>query len=169
MGRSQTVLVGVALLGVFAGAGCAGGDNDPVTDDGDATGVASADAGSDPSAGSPAADNTGSDDGTLLADFVGDPAAGELVFARCRACHMLEEGQNRTGPSLYQIVGREAGAVEGFNYSDANANSGITWSPEQLFEFLEDPRDVMPGTRMVFAGLPGAQDRADLIAYLEAQ
>lgn len=104
-----------------------------------------------------------------FADLTGDAAAGETVFAQCRTCHLVEEGKNGVGPSLYGIVGREAGSIEGFNYSDANANSGVTWTPEVLFEYLEAPREFMPGTRMAFPGLSDPQDRADVIAYLQTQ
>ena len=104
-----------------------------------------------------------------FADLTGDAAAGETVFAACRTCHLVEEGKNGVGPSLHAIVGREAGSIEGFNYSDANANSGITWTPEVLYEYLEDPRGYLPGTKMAFPGLKDPQDRADVIAYLETQ
>lgn len=104
-----------------------------------------------------------------FADLTGDASAGETVFAQCRTCHLLEEGKNGVGPSLHNIVGREAGTVEGFNYSEANANSGITWTPEVLFEYLEDPRGYLPGTKMAFPGLKDPQDRADVIAYLQAE
>lgn len=116
----------------------------------------------------PAADDVTSLDGTTLADFTGDAAAGENVFLQCKACHVVEEGVNRVGPSLAGIIGNQAGSVEGFNYTDANANSGITWTPEKMFQYLEDPRRVIPGTRMAYAGLKDGQKRADLIAYLQA-
>ena len=115
----------------------------------------------------PAADNTDTLDGKKLADFTGNAAEGEKVFVQCKTCHVKEAGQNRVGPSLAGIVGRAAGSVEGFNYSPANKNSGITWTPEKLFQYLEKPARVVPGTKMVFAGLPDAQKRADLIAYLQ--
>lgn len=102
-----------------------------------------------------------------FADLTGDAAAGETIFAQCRTCHLLEEGKNGVGPSLYGVIGREAGSIEGFNYSDANANSGITWTPEIMFEYLEAPREYLPGTRMAYPGLKDAQERADLIAYLQ--
>ncbi len=105
--------------------------------------------------------------GAAFADLTGDAAAGEKVFALCRSCHVLEEGVNRVGPSLHNIVGRVSGSVEGFNYTEANANSGITWTPEELFTYLEDPQGVIPGTRMAFPGVKDPQDRADLIAYLQ--
>ncbi len=72
------------------------------------------------------------------------------------------------GPSLAGIVGRAAGSVAGYSYSNANKNSGITWTPEKMFQYLEKPARVVPGTKMAFAGLPKAQDRADVIAYLKA-
>lgn len=99
----------------------------------------------------------------------GDPAAGKRVFVKCMACHTVQEGQHRVGPSLYGIVGKTAGSVEGFrNYSPANKNSGVTWTPEVLSEYLINPQAFMPGTRMIFAGLPSEKERADLIAYLQS-
>lgn len=105
--------------------------------------------------------------GTDFASLTGDAAAGKVVFSQCRTCHEVKEGVNKVGPSLAGIVGRTAGSVDGFNYSTANANSGITWSEEIMFEYLEDPRGYLPGTKMIFNGLPKAQDRADVIAYLK--
>jgi cytochrome c len=103
------------------------------------------------------------------ASFTTDAAAGEKVFAACRTCHVFDEGVNRVGPSLHKVVGRKSGSVPGFNYSDANKNSGVTWTPDVLFEYLEDPKGFMPGTKMAFPGVKDAQKRADLVAYLEAQ
>ena len=116
----------------------------------------------------PAASDVATEDGTALADFTPDAAAGETVFNQCRACHTVDAGVNRMGPSLAGIIGGGAGTVDGFNYTDANANSGITWSPEKMFQYLENPRRVIPGTRMAYVGLKDGQDRADLIAYLQA-
>lgn len=115
---------------------------------------------------SPPADNVETISGDTFAQFTGDAAAGEAVFAQCRACHVTDPGVNRIGPSLHAIVGREAGTVPGYNYSPANANSGITWTPEKLFQYLENPQRVIPGTKMAFAGIPDSQKRADLIAWL---
>lgn len=98
----------------------------------------------------------------------GDAAAGKRVFTRCMSCHSVKKGQNKVGPSLYGIIGREAGQVEGFKYSDANANSGITWTKDVMFEYLEDPRGYLPGTKMIFPGLPKEEDRRNVIAYLES-
>jgi cytochrome c len=103
------------------------------------------------------------------ASFTTDAAAGEKVFAACRTCHVFDEGVNRVGPSLHKIVGRKSGSVAGFSYSDANKNSGITWTPDVLFAYLEDPKGYIPGTKMAFPGVKDAQKRADLVAYLEAQ
>lgn len=103
------------------------------------------------------------------ASLTGDAGNGRRVFTRCMSCHVVQDGVNRVGPSLYGIVGREAGSVEGFRYSPANANSGIVWTEPTLFAYLEDPRGFIPGTIMAFPGLPKAQDRADVIAYLKEE
>ncbi|MEO1137000.1 MAG: cytochrome c family protein, partial [Pseudomonadota bacterium] len=108
------------------------------------------------------------DAASAYAALTGDAAQGRRVFAKCMACHTVQEGQNRVGPSLYNIIGREAGSVEGFNYTDANANSGIVWTEEVMFAYLENPQEYIPGTRMIFPGLPSEQDRADVIAYLKS-
>ncbi len=101
------------------------------------------------------------------ASLTGDAAQGKKVFYKCISCHAVDEGVNKVGPSLYGIVGRPAGSIEGFKYSDANANSGIVWTEETLFAYLEKPQEFIKGTRMAFPGLPVAQDRADIIAYLK--
>jgi cytochrome c len=103
------------------------------------------------------------------ASFTGDAASGEKVFAACRTCHVFDDGVNRVGPSLHKIVGRKSGSVAGFAYSDANKNSGVTWTPDVLFNYLKDPKGFMPGTKMNFPGVKDDQKRADLVAYLEAQ
>ena len=104
-----------------------------------------------------------------FADLTGDAAKGEVVFGQCRACHSIEEGKNGVGPTLHGIVGRPAGAIEGFNYSEANKSAEIVWEPDVLFAYLDDPRGYMPGNRMAFPGLKDAQARADLIAFLGTQ
>ncbi|WP_135506790.1 c-type cytochrome [Roseovarius aestuariivivens] len=100
----------------------------------------------------------------------GDADAGEKVFRKCMACHAVGEGaQNKVGPQLNGVVGREIASVEGFNYSSALADMGAegkTWTPEELAAFLEKPRDYAKGTKMSFAGLRKEEDRADVIAYL---
>jgi cytochrome c len=114
----------------------------------------------------PAPDATDTLDWTQFADLSGDAAKGEEVFLRCMSCHSLEAGKNMIGPSLHNIIGSTAGQVAGYSYSPANKNSGIVWTGEKMFQYLEKPQRVLPGTKMAFAGLTDAQDRADLIAYL---
>lgn len=106
--------------------------------------------------------------GSAYGGLTGDAAKGKRVFFKCFSCHTVDEGKNKTGPSLYGVVGRAAGTIEGFKYSDANANSGITWTEAVLFEYLKDPRGYIPGTKMIFPGLPSDQDRADVIEYLKS-
>jgi len=98
-----------------------------------------------------------------------DAAAGEKVFAKCKVCHQIGEGaKNMVGPVLNGVVGRHAGTYEGYHYSDANKNSGITWDEAALKEYLRDPKAKVPGTKMVFPGLKNEKDRQDVIAYLKA-
>jgi len=94
----------------------------------------------------------------------GDPARGQQVYARCQGCHSIE--RNRIGPMHEGLFGRRAGGVPGFDYSAAMRNSGVVWSEATLDRFLEDPRKMVPGTKMTYAGVPDPQERADLIAYL---
>jgi len=112
------------------------------------------------------ASTASAEEAIVVEGLTGDPAAGEKVFRRCAACHALQEGANRVGPSLYGLIGRTAGTVEGYRYSKANAESGIVWTPEVMFEYLENPRKFIPGTKMAFPGLPNPQDRVDVISYI---
>ena len=97
-----------------------------------------------------------------------DRAEGEKVFATCKACHQIGEGaKNAIGPELNGVVGRKAGSVAGYSYSDANKNSGITWDESNLAEYLKDPRVKVPGTKMVFAGIKDEKKVQDLIAFLK--
>lgn len=99
-----------------------------------------------------------------------DAAAGEALWRNCRACHALEAGRNGTGPYLHGVVGRPIGTAQGFaNYSGALAQLGDVWSVTALARFLEAPRRAAPGTTMAYAGMPDAQDRVNLIAYIQAQ
>jgi cytochrome c len=118
-------------------------------------------------AGAPAATDVTTLDGTTFASFTGNAAAGKLVFAQCRTCHVTDMGVNKTGPSLHAIIGRKSGSIAGFTYSAANAGSGVIWTKEKLFQYLEKPQRVIPKTKMIFGGLSEAQKRADIIAYLE--
>ena len=97
----------------------------------------------------------------------GDAAAGEKVFNKCKACHQVgETAKNRVGPVLNGIVGRAAGSVEGFKYSDALSGSGLTWDEATLAAFLTDPKATVPGNKMAFPGLRKDAEIADVIAFL---
>jgi cytochrome c len=96
----------------------------------------------------------------------GDAARGEQRFVECATCHMLQQGANNVGPSLYGLLGRKAGEIADFRYSPAMKKSGITWTAQTLDAFIADPQKEVPGNRMPFAGMPDPGDRADLIAYL---
>lgn len=100
-----------------------------------------------------------------------DAAAGEKVFARCKACHKVEDGANGVGPHLFGIVGRPVAAVEGYNYSDAMVEYGgggsVVWDHANLAVYLENPRAEVPGTKMAFAGLRKEDERANVICYLD--
>ncbi len=93
--------------------------------------------------------------------------AGKTAFKQqCGLCHDTAPGKNRVGPSLFGVVGRKTGSVAGFHYSDANKGSGITWDEATLDKYLTDPRAVVPGTTMTYAGVKNDQTRHDIIAYL---
>lgn len=107
--------------------------------------------------------------GTAMAE--GDAAEGEKVYRKCKACHQVgPDAKNRVGPELNAIVGRVAGSVEGFKYSDAmmakNAE-GFAWSEEAIDAYLADPKGYLPGNKMSFAGLKKEEDRQNVIAYLK--
>ncbi len=97
-----------------------------------------------------------------------DVAAGEQSFKKCLPCHSIGEGaKNKVGPILNGLDGRHSGTVPDYNYSDANKNSGITWTEANLAAYLPAPKMFIPGTKMSFVGLPMPQDVADIIAYLK--
>ena len=98
-----------------------------------------------------------------------DAGRGKAVFEQCAACHSLESGHNETGPYLKNIIGRKSASVDDFIYSPAMRRANVTWTSDQLDAFLKDPQaPPFRGNRMPFAGIPDAQARADLIAYLQA-
>ena len=98
----------------------------------------------------------------------GDAAVGEATFRVCETCHRIgEDAKNFVGPELNGVVGRKAGSVPGYNYSDAMKNSGLTWDEATLTKYLHSPREVVPGTKMAFPGMQGDQDVANVIAYLK--
>ena len=99
----------------------------------------------------------------------GDPVQGEKIFQmRCAQCHTVEKGApNKTGPNLHGLVGRKTGSVGNYVYTTANKEKGITWGDQTLFDYLENPKKYIPGTKMAFAGLKKPKERADLISYLK--
>jgi cytochrome c len=97
-----------------------------------------------------------------------DAAAGEKVFAVCKACHQIgENAKNGVGPVLNGIIDRKAGSVAGYSYSQANKNSGITWDDATFREYIKDPKAKVPGTKMIYAGLKDEQKTNDLVAFLK--
>ncbi len=97
-----------------------------------------------------------------------DAAAGERVFTQCRACHQIgESAKNAVGPILNGLFGRHSGSIEGYSYSPANKNSGITWDEATFRDYIKDPRAKIPGTKMVYAGLKDDKRVDDLVAYLK--
>ena len=105
--------------------------------------------------------------GLAFADEGGDPAQGKKVFKKCKACHTLEEGKNKIGPSLYGVFGRTSGTLEGFNFSDAMIEAAIVWDEETVDAYLTKPKEFIPKNKMAFAGLKKEEQRADVIAYLK--
>jgi cytochrome c len=96
-----------------------------------------------------------------------DVAAGKTSFNKCMACHAIGEGaKNKVGPELNGLDGRKAGTAPEYTYSDANKNSGITWSESEFKEYIKDPKAKIPGTKMVFAGIKNEKEINDLWAFL---
>ena len=96
----------------------------------------------------------------------GNVAQGEHAFMKCALCHAKDKA-NGLGPGLSEVIGRHAGSVPGFRYSEAMKNSNIVWDEKSLDAFLMAPQKDLPGTTMPFAGIPDQQERSDLITYLE--
>ncbi|CAB3398990.1 unnamed protein product [Caenorhabditis bovis] len=100
----------------------------------------------------------------------GDYERGKKIFKqRCEQCHTITSLQTKTGPTLNGVIGRTSGTVPGFDYSAANKSKGVVWNQKTLFEYLADPKKYIPGTKMVFAGLKKADERADLIKFIEVE
>jgi len=94
-------------------------------------------------------------------------ADAPAAFTQCKACHSVEAGKNGVGPSLAGVYGRKAGTLAGFKYSEPHLKSGLTWDEPTLTKYLASPKDVIPGNKMVFAGLKDSADVAAVIAYLK--
>ena len=108
---------------------------------------------------------------SVPAHAAGDAAAGEKVFVKCKACHEVEKGVNKVGPTLKGVVGRKAASVPDYKYSDAmiaKGAEGVVWDEATLTAYLPDPKAFVPKTKMAFAGLKKPEDVADVIAYLAA-
>ena len=104
---------------------------------------------------------------TASAALAQDVAAGKSSFAKCLACHAIGEGaKNKVGPELNGLDGRKSGTAEGYSYTDANKNSGITWNEAQFKEYIKDPKAKIPGTKMAFAGIKKETEVNDLWAYV---
>lgn len=168
--RFGRLTLGVAVA-AFAVAGCSKKESADAADDAPAAApaanaqVAAAPDGAPAAAAAPAADNTDTLTGVKYASYTGDAAKGKTDFITCQTCH--DPKINKIGPHLDGVVGRKAGSVADYTYSAANKGSGITWTPEKLFQYLESPQRVVPGTKMSFAGFSDPQKRADVIAYLK--
>jgi cytochrome c len=161
--------VGMAAACVLAlalgGCGPSGGGNAPSSSSGGSTA---------PPAPAPGA-LTDAQKKTLISQLpaayqAADLSNGEARFALCRSCHTTSQrGEDMTGPNLWGIFGRKAGSEPGFNYSDDLKNAGWTWDADRINTWIANPRAVLPGTKMTFAGLPDATDRRDVIAFLKVQ
>ena len=104
-----------------------------------------------------------------VAASAGDADAGKAVFGKCKACHQIGEGaKNAVGPNLTGVIGRKAGAAEGFNYSEAMKAAGWVWDEATFKDYITDPKKKVPGNKMVFAGVADETDRDNLFAYLKA-
>jgi cytochrome c len=99
-----------------------------------------------------------------------DLSNGEAKFALCRSCHTTAQGgDDMTGPNLWGIFGRKAGSKAGFTYSDDLKNAGWTWDADRIDKWIGNPRAVLAGTKMTFVGMPDANDRRDVVAFLKVQ
>lgn len=97
-----------------------------------------------------------------------DATSGEKVFNKCRPCHQIgEAARNSVGPILNGLFGRKSGSQDGYNYSEANKSSGVTWDEPTFAEYIKDPKAKIPGTKMTFAGLKSENEIKDLSAYLK--
>ena len=97
-----------------------------------------------------------------------DAAAGEKVFVKCKVCHQVgENAKTMIGPVLNGVVGRPSGSIEGYKYSEGMKNAHLTWTPDQLQDYLKNPKQKVPGNKMAFVGLSKPEGIANVIAYLQ--
>jgi len=105
--------------------------------------------------------------GNSTSHAAGDPKLGADMFAQeCSECHSVKEGKNKKGPSLFAVVGRKAGSIADFVYSEPMKQSAISWSADKIDTYIAHPRQVVPGGKMKYDGLEEEKNRADVIAYL---
>ena len=107
---------------------------------------------------------------TASQSWAQDAALGEKVFTKCKACHVADKDTNKVGPSLFKLNGRTAGTHEGFKYSPAMIDAGkagLVWDDAKLTEYLKDPKAMVKGTKMAFAGLKNDADITNVIAYID--
>jgi cytochrome c len=103
-----------------------------------------------------------------ISAYAQDVSAGEKVFVQCRACHQIgASAKNAVGPILNGLFGRKSGTIEGYSYSSANKNSGITWDEATFRQYIKDPKAKIPGTKMAFPGLKDPKQIDDVVAYLK--
>lgn len=152
--RSRIPCLAGALVVSFALAGCGGGEPGSAPQEQAAPQAAAA---------------GGEDLAAMMANA--DLNRGKTLFLQCRACHSLSAANEpgKIGPTLYGVIGRAAGTVPGFEYSDAVTQSGLTWTAEDISAWLERPGDFLPGNKMVFIGIKNAQDRANVLAYIQQE
>ena len=101
----------------------------------------------------------------IAARAEGDADAGKTAFNKCSICHSIKEGENKIGPSLYGLIGRQSHSVPGYVYSEAMKKYDVTWDKDTLETYLVDPRKVVPGTKMIFPGLKNDAERSNVLAY----
>ena len=106
--------------------------------------------------------------GATMAHADGDAAKGEKVFTKCKTCHEIATVKNKVGPTLHGVIGRKAGTVEGFKYSEAMLNSGLTWDAATIAKYVAKPKEFVPGNKMAFVGLKKEEEIADVVAYIQA-
>ena len=106
---------------------------------------------------------------SVTSALAADLAKGAKVYKKCKVCHSLEEGgKHKIGPNLFGIMGRESGTAQGFKYSKAMKEAGITWGVSTLTYYLTKPKDFIPGNKMAFPGLKKPEQIENIIAFLEA-